>query len=416
MRNKILVPIAVLVVAAVGAFILVTTAPSVEHVTPERAIAAVRTREPKPQSVRLLVRSQGTVEPRSESALVPEVSGRVVWVSPALVSGGFFELGEPLLRIERRTYEMAAERAEAAVARALGEFDYADAELERQRGLSARNVASTSQLSQARRARRVADASLTEARVALEQAEWELERTQIPAPFEGRVREERVDVGQVVSRGASLGTIYATDHVEIRLPVADHQLAYLDLPRFPRRTHDAVDADPDGSPTKDGAPRETAHQPKVRLRARFAGQEHEWSGVVRTEGEIDARSRMVHVVARVDDPYGMKHDRDGKPPLAVGLFVRAEIEGPLAEDVIVIPRYALRDERHILIVDADDRLHTREVEVLRIDGDDVLIQGALAPGERICVSPLQVVVEGMRVRPMLDDDDAPAPNSGSVRS
>jgi RND family efflux transporter MFP subunit len=413
MKNKILVPIAVLVVAAIGAFILVATAPSVEHVSPERAITAVRTREPKPQSVRLLVRSQGTVAPRTESALVPEVSGRVVWISPALVSGGFFEIGEPLLRIERRIYEMAVDRAKAAVTRALSEFDYADDELERQKGLSARDVASTSQLSQARRTRRVADASLTEARVALEQAEWELERTEILAPFEGRVREERVDVGQVVSRGASLGTIYATDHVEIRLPVADHQLAYLDLPRFPRRASVAAGST-DGVAEPAAAP-----FPIVRLRARFAGQEHEWTGyVVRTEGEIDARSRMVHVVARVDDPYGMKRDRDDKPPLAVGLFVRAEIEGPLAEDVIVVPRYALRDARHILIVDAEDRLHTREVEVLRIDGDDVLIQGALAPGERICVSPLQIVVEGMRVRPMPDDDDddAAAPVRGSVRS
>jgi RND family efflux transporter MFP subunit len=402
-NKKILVPIAVLAVAIAGAFLLVATAPSVEHVTPERAIAAVRVRDPKPQSVRLLVRTQGTVAPRTESALVPEVSGRVVWISPALVSGGFFAEGEPLLRIERRTYEMAVDRAKAAVTRAQSEFEYADSELGRQEGLSARDVASTSQLSQARRARRVSDASLVEAKVALEQAEWELERSEIVAPFEGRVREERVDVGQVVSRGVDLGTIYATDYVEIRLPVADHQLAYLNLPRFSGRNDEEEVARPAA--------------PQVRLRARFAGEEHEWRGeVVRTEGEIDARSRMVHVVARVEDPYGVKHTGDPRAPLAVGLFVQAEIEGPLAEDVIVVPRYALRDERHILVVDAEDRLHSREVEVLRIDGDDVLIQGALARGERICVSPVQVVVEGMRVRPMKDDEEADERAAENARS
>jgi multidrug efflux pump subunit AcrA (membrane-fusion protein) len=182
-----------------------------------------------------------------------------------------------------------------------------------------------------------------------------------------------------VSRGAAVATLYATDYAEIRLPVADHQLAFLRLPSLR------------GAGDDEGPP--------VRLHARFAGRHHEWVGrVVRTEGEIDARSRMVHVVARVVDPYRSDEGDEDKPPLAVGMFVQAEIEGPLAENVIVVPRYAMRDDSHILIVDADDRLRTREVEVLRIDRDEVLIHGRLAPGERICLSPLQVVVEGMKVR------------------
>jgi RND family efflux transporter MFP subunit len=388
MKKKLLVPLLVLALACVGAFLLVATAPSVENVEPERALSAVRVREPHPESVRLVVRTQGTVAPRTESALVPEVSGRVVWVSPSLVSGGFFSQGEPLLRIDPKSYDMAVARARAAVTRARSEFEFADSELSRQQGLSARKVASTSQLSQARRTREVTEASLVEARVALEQAEWDLERSEIRAPFEGRVREENVDVGQVISQGSPVGTLYATDYAEIRLPIADHQLAFLDLPSMRGN-------------------RETTG-PLVRLHARFAGRRHEWTGrVVRTEGEIDARSRMVHVVAQVEDPYGVdEEDANGDPggvPLAVGLFVHAEIEGPLAEGVIVVPRYAMRDDRHILLVDAEDRLRTREVDVLRIDGDEVLIQGALAPGERICVSPLQVVVEGMRVNPITDD-------------
>jgi multidrug efflux pump subunit AcrA (membrane-fusion protein) len=181
-----------------------------------------------------------------------------------------------------------------------------------------------------------------------------------------------------------MATLYATDYAEIRLPVADHQLAYLQLPSLR------------GASESEG--------PNVRLHARFAGADHEWSGrVVRTEGEIDARSRMVHVVARVEDPYRMDEGDEAKPPLAVGLFVQAEIEGAIAENVIVVPRYAMRDESRILIVDAEDRLYTREIEVLRFDRDDVLIRSELAPGERICVSPLQVVVEGMQVKPTKDD-------------
>jgi RND family efflux transporter MFP subunit len=422
MKKKILVPILVFATCCLGAFALVATAPSVEQVSPERTITAVRTLDAKPQAVRLAVRSQGTVAPRTESTLVPEVSGRVIWVSPALVSGGFFAAGEPLLRIDPDDYEIALTRARAANLRAKSELDYAASELKRQQGLSERAVASSAQLSAARRAEQVARAGIAEAGAALEQAEHDLARTEIHAPYKGRVRSENVDAGQFASRGAPLATLYATDYAEIRLPIPDQQLAYLELPGL------------HGGSSDEG--------PKVRLHASFAGQRHEWEGrVVRTEGEIDPRSRMVHVVARVEDPYGTgvqardseedaagdateeagsgdgatptealvaaSRPRDARPPLAVGLFVEAEIEGPLVEEVIVVPRYAMRDESHLLVVDSDDRLRTREVEVLRIDRDDVLIRGALSPGERICISPLQVVIEGMVVRPLEDSSEDP---------
>jgi RND family efflux transporter MFP subunit len=385
MKKVLLVPLLVVLTAVVGAFLLVATAPSVENVTPDRAIPAVRTLAPTASSVTLTVRSQGTVAPRTESAVVPEVSGRVVWVSPALVSGGFFLKGETLLRIDPRDYEMARNRAKSSVARAEGEAEFAESELARQRRLSERKVASSQQLSSAQRADHVARADLADARVALEQAEWDLARIEITAPFEGRVREESVDVGQFVSRGAAIASIYATDYAEIRLPVADDQLAYLRLPGMREASED--------------------EGPIVRLHARFAGAEREWLGrVVRTEGEIDPRSRMVHVVARVEHPYQVGDDsNDVRAPLAVGLFVQAEIEGPVVEDVIVVPRYAMRDDSNILVVDAEDRLRIRAVEVLRIDRDEVLIRSNLAAGERICISPIQIVVEGMPVKPVAEE-------------
>lgn len=384
MKKNLLVPALVLFICCVGAFALVATAPSVENRAPDRAVTAVRVREPVPQSVPMWVHSQGTVEPMTESSLVPEVSGRVVWVAPSLVSGGFFEEGETLLRVEPRSYEMSVARAKASIRRAKGEVDFASDELGRQQGLSDRNVASPAQLSQARRSDEVARANLTDAEVGLEQALWDLERTSIVAPYRGRVREERVDVGQVVSPAASVATLYATDYAEIRLPVADHQLAFLDLP-----DHRNVEA---------------AALPEVRLRAHFAGRENTWTGVVvRTEGEIDPKSRMVHVIARVEDPYSIAKENQNRAPLAVGLFVHAEIRGPSVENVIVVPRYAMRDADHILVIDRDDLLRVRKVEILRIDGEDVLIRGALGPGERLCVSPLQVVVEGMKVQTVEDD-------------
>jgi len=421
MSRKILLPFAVIAFSGLAAVLLLATAPEVESVAPEESLPIVRTMQARPGDVRMQVRSQGTVAPRTESELVPEVSGPVTWMSPVLVSGGFFSVGEPLLRIDARDYAAALARARADVARAEGEAEHAAAELRRQQGLARSKANSPSQLSNARRGRRVADASLEAARVSLDQAERDLARTQILAPFDGRVRDERVDVGQFVSRGAPIATLYATDFVEIRLPLADRQLAYLDLP-------DARDA----SSQQAG--------PRVRLRAHFAGTEQVWTGqVVRTEGEIDARSRMVHVIARVEDPYGTSTETsagegadtgaadvaakapaaiDSAPaagaretagarvPLAVGMFVRAEIDGRIAHDVLVVPRAAMRDASQLLIVDDENTLHRRSVEVLRIDRDDVLVRAELAPHERIVVSPIQVVVEGMKVRTISADEAA----------
>ena len=434
-KRKLLWPVVVLICAGIGAYILLATAPEVESVSAEKAIPIIRTIDVQPGTVRMTVRSQGTVAPRTESNLVPEVSGTAVWVSPSLASGGFFATGDALLRIDDRDYRTAHARAKAEVARAEGEAEHAKSELGRQRGLARSNANSPAQLSNARRAERVAQASLEAAAVALNQAERDIARCEIHAPFDGRVRSEQVDVGQFVSRGMAIATLYATDVAEIRLPLADRQLAFLDLPgmREPRPT--------------DGA----AEGPPVRLLAIFAGEEHTWHGrVVRTEGEIDAQSRMVHVVALVEDPYGtlraareteseggnvneagadsaVDGDAPSEPhadglvadeesarfPLAVGLFVRAEIEGREVENVLVVPRSAMRDDSRLLLVDGDDRLHLRHVDVLRIDRDEVLLRTALDPGDRVVVSPIQVVVEGMKVKPIADK---PTASRGAGRS
>ena len=146
--------------------------------------------------------SRGRVgQPRSEADLVPEISGRVVWISPSLVPGGFFGRGDPLLRIERRDFELSVTRQRAAVQRAVSELDFAASELDRRQGLSDAGVASPSQLGAARREAAVGEANLVDARAALEQAERDLARTEILAPFDGRVRQEQVDVGQFVGRG-----------------------------------------------------------------------------------------------------------------------------------------------------------------------------------------------------------------------
>ena len=381
MNKKVVLPLAVLGAAAVVAGILLTTSSPIASRPVEPLVRAVRTVPAEMRSVHLDVRSQGTVSPHAESDLIPRVSGPVVWTSPALVSGGYFTQGEPLLRIDRTDYEAAVERAQAILARAEGEDEHARRTLERQQNLKKRSVASDAQLNDAERVARVAAAGLAEARIQLEQAKRDLERTEIRAPYTGRIRSEKVDVGQFLSRGQPFAMAYATDFVEVRLPMVDSQLAFLDIPKW----------------GQESSPEDF---PEVTLKARFAGQDLEWRGrIVRTEGEIDAKSRLVHVVARVEN------DPDGdQSPLPVGLFVRAEVRGRRADGIAVVPRQALRGSEQVLVVDEENRLRFRDVEVLRIDGENVLIASGLAPGEKVCTSLIQAPVDGMRVRAVADDE------------
>jgi RND family efflux transporter MFP subunit len=379
-RLRTIAPLGVLGLGVLGVIVLLATRPEVAPRTPDVVAPLVRVVDVELADLPLSVSTHGTVAPRTESALIPEVSGRVLEISPSLVSGGFFASGDLLIRIDPRDSEIALERARAAVARTASEEARANAELTRGRALAARDFASDAQLDDAVRNQAVAAAALREARAALVQAERDLARTSLRAPFDGRVRDESVDVGQFISRGAAVATLYAVDWAEVRLPVPDEELAFLDLPMVWR----GEQADALG--------------PEVKLFARFGGAEHEWRGrVVRTEGEIDAQSRMVHVVARVEDPYGRGADAT-RPPLAVGLFVRGEIQGRTAPGVAVLPRSALRADGRVLVLGDDGRLRFRDVEVLRTLRDEVVVSGGLATGERVCVSPLEMVVDGMHVR------------------
>ena len=324
-----------------------------------------------------------------------EVVGRVVEVSPQLVAGGFFAEGDVLLRFDGRDHAIAAQRAEAQVKRQRSEARLAAADAQRRRALFEQGAVSDADLEQMESRREVANAALAEAEASLAKARLDLERSTVRAPYDGRVRERHVDVGQFVSPGAVLARIHATDYAEVRLPVPTEDLAHLDLPLS---FGNDVELAPDAARS-------------VTLSARYAGQSYTWPAVLaRTEGEIDERTRMLHVVARVDDPYRLAEGATG-PPLAAGLFVSAEIEGRQLEDVFVLPAGALRDGDRMLVVDAENRVRFREVEVIRRGRREVIVGGGLAPDEQVIVSPMSAVTDGMAVRPV---DPTPAPQAPSA--
>jgi len=408
--------------AALVVAILVLSARSPEERARQDAAPLVRVVVAKPEPYQFTVKAFGSVSPRTESDLIPQVSGEILWISASLAAGGFFESGDILARVDSADYRVDRETARAAVARAQSEFGRADKERSRQRQLKDRSVASESRIDDAENAFRVAEASLLEARARLERATRDLARTELKAPYRGRVRSKKVDVGQFVTRGNAIATLYAVDFAEIRLPVPDRELAFLDVPLVPRLLgQGAGRAGEEGMESVDGSP--------VALTAEFAGRLHHWNGtLVRTEAELDPRTRMVHLVARVQDPYGLltpdgdsaetpegtegttdpemnrveglatSRDSERTAPLAVGLFVEAEIEGRAIDRAFVIPRDAIRESGLVYVVDTEDRLQFREVEVLRTERETVIIGAGLESGERICITPLQAAINGMRVR------------------
>lgn len=378
-RPRIVLPVAVL---AVGALITVALVAGRE---PPRRVAivtpppVVRVMPVELVETRLDVESQGRVTPRTETDITAQVGGRIVEVSPALANGGAFDKDETLAVIDPTDFRFALKSAEAGLARA----ELGLAREEKEAAIARRDwealggtgtpdplVLRGPQLAEARAAAAAAEASVDKARA-------DLDRTRVRVPYAGRVREKAADVGRFVSPGTLIARVYATDAVEVPLPVSADEIGFLDFPFGAARVSDG---------------------PRVLLRAKLGGAAGEWVGrVVRTEGEVDPRTRMVNVVARVEDPYGKGASPDGTP-LAVGLFVEARIEGRTARDVVVIPRSAMRGKDGVLVVDAEDRLQPRTVEVIRVDRERAVIGSGLAAGERVCLSPIEAAVAGMPVR------------------
>lgn len=386
-QTKIILPMAVVVLGVALAVAIFKARPEVDRQEATALPPLVRVVEVEPEDLALTVLSQGTVEPGVESTLVAQVAGRIEWVSPAFAEGGFFEHGSKLVQIDDRDYRLAVSQAEAQVAQAQVrlELEQAESELAREEwndlgvGEASPLALREPQLAEARAAVQAAAATL-------QKANLELERTSIRSQFAGRVRSKMVDLGQFVNRGAALATVYSTDTAELRLPVPKDQLAFLDL----QAGLHLAEVNPGG--------------PEVILRGEIGSDSYSWQGrVVRTGSEFDPVTRMFPLYVQIDDPFGREPGAAG-PPLPMGLFVNAEIAGRVVYDIMVLPRSALRGAHQVLVVDDESRLRFRDIEVLRTQGDEVLIQSGLAAGEMVCISALESVVDGMRVRTLVEGE------------
>jgi RND family efflux transporter MFP subunit len=308
------------------------------------------------------------VRPRTETILSAEVSGAIVGISPKFIPGGVFEADEVLLRIDPTNYQVALEQAEALLAQRQIEFD--GALKLRSQGYRAESEFAS------------AAAALASAKAELVRAQRNLDRTRIRLPYAGMVRGKEADLGQYVSVGSRLGVTFATDVAEIRLPLTDQDLAFIDLP-------DVAEIAASGS--GDG--------PTVTLSAEQHGRTTFWEGrIVRTEGVVDETTRVTYAVASVADPYRRNAKDSVGAPLPIGTFVAARIEGTTVQDVLRIPRSAVRGNGQLVVVDDENRLEIRDVEILRADANFAYVQNGVAEGERISLTVIENPINGMRVR------------------
>ena len=376
-----LISIAILASAVGGAFVMVQTRAAPTQMEREIPVLLVDAIEARREPVFFRVNTQGAVTPRTESNLVSEVSGQIVEVASNYVSGGFFRKGELLLRIDPRNYQSALKSAQANVARvqtqvakenALANFALDDWKTLRDLNASTGPISDLA-LRKPQLAEAIAESISAEA--ALEKAQEDLNRTSIRAPYDGMVQEKRADVGQYVNTGSQLALIFATDYAEIRLPITQRELALVDLPS----------ADGSSLPLP------------VTLTSQAGKIQHTWQGlIVRSEGVFDSASRVLYVVAQVEDPYNQS-GRNGEL-LRIGTFVTASIQGRFGGALFTIPRHALQRGETLWIIDEQQKIYPRDVQIVSTDEEYAYVDVGLTNGDRYTITPIDQPLPGMPVR------------------
>lgn len=348
--------------------------------------------------------SYGTAQPLTQTALVSDVSGRVIKVSPNIRAGMSFEKGEVLVEIDDRDLmvEINVAKSNAAEAELRYLQEVAESELAAQdwnkRPLS--DTARTLALREPQVA--AAKAALDAAKARLSKAELDLQRTKIRAPFDGKVLSQAIDVGQVVTPSQSIANIYSTEAIEIRLPVKVGDLAYFN-----------VDDNADNQVPA-----------RVSLIGELGNRTYEWTGtIVRSEGAFDPATRMLYLVAQVDQPFV---NNDQRPAMRVGQFLQARIEGDLLKDVIVIPRRAVSQDYQVSVAD-EGMLRKRQITPLWTDANSVVISSSsggqydeqlkletlnagLQLTDKLILTPTANIPSGTRVKPI-----TPQENGGQSR-
>jgi RND family efflux transporter MFP subunit len=381
--SQTLIAVVVIVLGVAGAVVLLTLKKPPQRTEQDVQAPLVKVEQLRMRDIPMVVRGHGTVSPKVEVDIIPEVAGKVVFIHPELKVGGLIRGNERILQIDPRDYELAVRQADAAVADAKVrlETEQAEADVARTEWSELHpDTEPTSALVLRGPQIRQAQATLDSAEAQLATATLRLERTSLSLPFDALVTSERVDLGQYVVTGQSLATAYGTDAVEIEVPLEDDELAWFDV------FANSIFANGNPDPEK---------QTPADVRADFGGATHTWQGrVVRTTGQVDKMSRMIFVIVEVPEPFKIS---DGRPPLLPGVFSEVLIQGQTLRNAVAVPRDAVRDGNHVWLVN-DGRVHIQPLDVVRADKDFAYVVSGLHDGTDVVVSSLDAVVNGMEVR------------------
>lgn len=383
-RPKWLMPLILITVSTLLAMVMIANRPENAKIDIPRRVLVVDVAEVVKQNLQIPIQAQGTISPHRETAIVAEVGGKVIKVSPALYAGGYVAKGDVLLEIDDVQHQANFNRAQAAVASAesnlaqeQGRADVAQQEFikfpKKHRSEAARDLyLRKPQLKHAQ-------AQLQSAQADLRKAQHDLDRTIIRAPYDSLIKEKQSDLGRYLSPGNPVATLFAIDFAEVRLAIPQSKLSYLELPGL-----SAFD---------------DSNNVHVDLYSSVAGELQHWNARLhRTEGVYDERSRVLFAVARIDDPYLLNSTADKTvSPLRMGTFVSAMINGRQISDLVVLPRNVLRAGDFLWVIDEENTLRNRKVSTLRTQGEEIYVTSGLQNGDRVCLTPTGGVVAGSEV-------------------
>lgn len=338
-----------------------------------------------PDSHRIVLSAYGSVVPKREVQIVPQVSGQITWVNPQFVPGGVVRKGDVLFVIDSSDYTVAVQEASSALQQAQARLEQEQGQQQVARrewelfGDDVDSAAANRSLALRKPQLESARASVSAARARLERARLNIRRTQVRAPFNGFVRNENADIGQLVSAQSPAGTLVGTDVYWLRVALPEENIPYISIPGITADT---------GSP--------------ARIRHVVGGREIIRTGrVEKLFGDVEPTGRMARLLVGIEDPMGLR-DVDSSVqsfmPLLIDAYVEVFIEGARLDSIYAIPRAALRNGSQLYLFGADSSLHIAQPDIAWRSEDSVYVKTGLEPGAQVITSALTSPVEGMRVR------------------
>lgn len=378
--SYVLTPIAIILAAVIILIIVVLLAPKPVKKPQVLKAPLVEVSGLNYGDLTFSIASQGSVVPRTETRLISEVAGLITQVSKTFLVGGFFRKGEVLLTIDDISYKAALLQAQSRLDSAAASLIEEQARVEQAEDewlLTGKSIDDAPVLALRIPKLKKAHAELAAAQADVIEAEVKLVRTKIIAPYDAMLKAKEVDIGQYVTVGSVLATTFAIDYAEVRLPIKQKDVLFLNLPRI-NQTSEQVLA--------------------VELYYQLAGKKYHWPAIItRYEGVVDSTSRVHYIVAQVDDPYGVLNVKN-RDELRIGTFVNANVQGKKIPQILAIPRNALHGPSTLYLIDKNNKLTINNVNILRSDSKFVYTLDKLDTELRLVLTNLETPVDGMALR------------------